>query len=250
MAGIKIGYIPYPAELTDKDWQKKKGLIGKMTKTGIGDTLKKAEALHGKIDFAMIDPAKDNPKDKAELAKGKKAAEDYYKKSILPFSEQLSVVQKTAEKAVKDNAKMPKKSLAAMEAIAKTAANLRVTMKSFDMDARLKEAEERIEKRQQLAAKFLVDSLKKFASGAATFLKDPTPESWGTNIKQQGRSVSNSVKELTAYNAAFWKDFEKFKGFDLGTLKLDDKDPKFGAKASALVKLALVQVKAIASFKP
>ncbi|MCR8724833.1 hypothetical protein [Frigidibacter sp. ROC022] len=250
MAGIKIGYIDYPVELTDKDWQKKKGLIGKMTKTGIGATLKKAQALHGKIDFAKLDPAAENPRNKADLAKGKKAAEAYYKKYVVPFSASLKTVEETAKKAIKQNAKMPKKSLKAMEDIAKIASTLQVTMKSFDLEAAVNEALERIERRQKLAAKYLNDSLKKFVTGAAAFMKDPTPESWLTNIKQQGRSVSNSVKELTDYNARFWKDFEKFKGFDLGTLKLETKDPKFAQKSTAIVKLALAQVKQIAAFKP
>lgn len=93
------------------------------------------------------------------------------------------------------------------------------------------------------------DSLKKFVIGAKAFLSDPTPESWDKHIKQAGRSVSNSVKELENYNRVFWKEFQKFEGFDLGRMKIDTKSPDFADITTKKVKAAAAQVKDIASFK-
>ena len=136
-------------------------------------------------------------------------------------------------------------------AIAKGLGNFAVTCKSIDLQASIKKAEERVAKLNALATKNLTDSIKKFLTGAKTFLGgDGSAGSWESSIKQNGRSVSNSVRQLDAYNKKFWSDFVKFQGFDLGTLKITEDDDKSKEKRKKLVKLAVAQVAAIAKFKP
>ncbi|HPE25012.1 hypothetical protein [Albidovulum sp.] len=251
LAGIKTGYLPYPSILTNKDWQKKKGLIGKMKKTGIGSALDKAEAVHKKIDWAYLAVNRENPANMEELKKAIQEVKNYYAKLIVPYQKALTEVADTAEGAIKDVKKMigGGSVVKAIEAIVKEAKTQRVTLKSFDFEADIKEVAERIERRQQLARVHMNDSLKKFVVGAKAFLSDPTPESWDKHIKQAGRSVSNSVKELEDYNRVFWKDFQKFGGFDLIAMKIDTRSPEFADITTKKVKAAVVQVKEIASFK-
>ena len=248
MAGVSVtAIVEYPKTLTDADWQKKKGLVGKLKKTGLGDELVKAQALHKKIDTVQLLPQ--NPNTEEELLAGVKAGKEYYAKMVEPLRKQLFEVDKVAAKAADTLKKMTgggDASKAAL-AVAKAATDFALTCKSLDMEAPLKEMRDRIVKKNMLAAKFLVESIKKFLVGAKVFLADGSKSSWDENIKQQGRSISNSVKQLDNYNKEFWAEFEKFKGFDQQTLKIsgdDDKDARI-----KLVKKALLQVAEIAKFK-
>ena len=253
MAGIAIVKIlDYPKELTDKDWQKQKGTIGKMKKTGLGSELQKAEALHKKIDATKLDPGSASPGTKEELAQATKDALAYYKSAVGPLQDQLKKVVAAGKAAEATLKKMTGGGSAAKAAaaVAKAADVFGVTCKGLDLPGAVKDAQERIDKKNKLAAGFLNDSLKKFAVGAKAFLPDPTQASWESNIKQQGRSVSNSVKQLDAYNKKFWANFSKFQGFDLGTLKLSGDEDDVKAKRAKVVQLAMAQVKEIAAFKP
>lgn len=251
MAGIDIYSLRYPKALTNADWQKEKGKVGKLTKTGLGDALDKAEAAFKKIDHSTLDPSSNPSKSMEELADKVDKAKKHYAAAVVPFSKELENVIKAAKDA---EAKLKKaigggSAAKAAAAVGKEADVLKVGCKSLDLETPIAKVKADIQKKNDLAAKLLNDSLKKFATGAATFLRDPNKASWESNIKQQGRSVSNSVAQLANYRAKFWKDFEKFKGFDQNTLGIDGEDPATNDKRAKIVKLALVQVKAIASFK-
>lgn len=251
VAGIEPGLfvISCPNTLNDSSWQKKKGKVGKMVKTGLGDELKKVEALLKKVDVVALDPSSIPSKSVEELKVRVDAAKKEYQASVVPLQKQLKAVRDKAEEAVKKLKKMPLGGDAAKAAaqIAKDADVYSVTCKSLDLEGAVKKVMADIQKKNELAAKHLKASLAKFAQGAKTYLGDPTKESWETNIKQQGRSVSNSVAQLQNYRVKFWTDFEKFKGFDAGTLGFEDSD--FSDKGVKLVKAAIGQVKDIAAFK-
>lgn len=250
MAGVSVAAIvEYPKTLTDADWQKKKGLIGKTKKTGLGVELVKAQAMHSKIDTTNLLPQ--NPNTEEELQAGVKSGKEYYAKMVEPFRKQLFEVDKVATKAADTLKKVTgggDASKAAL-AVAKAASDFAVTCKSIDLDGPLKVMRDRIDKKNQLAAKFLMESIKKFLVGSKVFLADGSAASWNENVKQQGRSVSNSVKQLDSYNKAFWPEFQKFQGFDLSTMKLTEDDEKHKSERIKAVKKALVQVVEIAKFK-
>lgn len=253
MAGIPpIDFLKYfSATLTNNDWQKKKGRIGKMKKTGLGPELKKVESLVNKVNMVALDPASSPSKTIEELDKKVASAKIEYQKSVEPLRKQLFVTKSKAEEAAKKLKKMPLGGDAAKAAtaVAKAAGQFALTCKSLDLEAPIAKVKADIQKKNALAKKMLSGSLQKFAVGAKAFLSDPTEKSWGSNIKQQGRSVSNSVAQLSSYRAKFWKDFEKFKGFDTNALKITN-DPEFEKKATFIVKRAVGQVKAIFAFKP
>ncbi len=251
MAGIRPSdfVVSCPATLTDKDWQKKKGTAGKMTKTGLGAELKKLEALLKQVDMNRIDPAALPSKSMAELQNRVEEAKQEYAKSVVPIQKHLATVRKAADDAAAKLKKNPlaKDAVKAATQVSKDAATYAVTCKSLDLVGSVKKAKEDIDRKNDLAAKLLAGSIKKFAQGAGAYLKDPTKDSWETNIKQQGRSVSNSVAQLENYRAKFWTDFEKFKGFDSNTLGLAETD--FADRGVQLVKAAVGQVRSIAAFK-
>lgn len=246
MAGINIAVFTYPTVLTDADWQRKKGTIGKLHKTGLGAALLKAEALWKKVDRGVLDPASTPAKSMDELEQRLQASRNHYKAAVEPLRNEMANVR-TSAKAAEAILKKAVGGTAAAKAAAdveKAAELFQVTCKSLDLEAAVAKVKADIQKKDQLAAQLLAGAIAKFNSGAQAFLAKPSAESWGTNIKQQGRSVSNSVAQLATLRAKFWAEFEKFKGFDLDTLKLGSTD-----KMVEVVKRAVVQVKAIADYK-
>jgi len=252
MAGIRPSdfRINRPDELDDAHWQKKKGKVGKMVKTGVGAELKKLNAMILKVDLIALDPASNPSKTMDELKAKVEGAKKEYMKSIPPIQKQCKSLVGVAQKAEAKLKKVPmgKDASKAAAAVAKAADQYAVTCKSLDLEGSIAKVKADIEKKMALAAKLLNDSLAKFMTGAKKFLADPTEESWNANVKQNGRSVSNSVAQLPALRAKFWGDFSKFQGFDLGTMKLSG-DPEFGKKSTMLVKAAAKQVVAISKFK-
>jgi ribulose bisphosphate carboxylase small subunit len=254
MAGVKASALMvYPKEITDAYWQKKKGVIGKTKKTGLGAELKKCQALHKKVECEKLDVMSYNPKSRDDIEKAVKEAKVHYAKAVDPLRKQLLAAKSTAENAEKILKKAVGGGSAAKEAaaVAKGLGNFALTCKSVDLEATIKEAEAKVNKLNALAAKFLNDSIKKFLVGAKTFMSgDGSAESWNSLMKQNGRSVSNSIKQLDAYKKQFWKDFVKFQGFDLNTMKLDGDDDKTKKTRLKLAKAATAQVVAMAKFKP
>lgn len=252
MAGIDaIQLMVYPKELTDADWQKKKELLSKTIKTGLGAELKKGEALHKKIKTNKLEADCNAPKSKDDLDQGIKDAKAYFKSHVEPLIAQLKVVVSTAKatEAAMTKAKH-KKSAAAAADIAKSADRFAVACKSVDLEATIKRGQERIDRLNMLAANLLNASIKKFIVSAKLFLaSDGNMQSWEDNIKQNGRSVSNSVRQLDNYNKAFWAKFQKFQGFDLPTLGLHGDEPKTKEARLKLAREAVKQVADIAKFK-
>ncbi|MCF6304954.1 MAG: anhydro-N-acetylmuramic acid kinase [Rhodobacteraceae bacterium] len=220
MAGIRPSdlQIRCPAELKNTHWQKAKGKVGKLIKTGLGAELKKLETMLKKVDMAVLDPASSPSKTLEELAKKIIAAKKEYASKVEPLRKQLTVIRTKSESAEKKlkSTPMGAKAAKAAGAVGKAAALYSVTCKSLDMIGSVEKVKADIAKKNALAAKLMNSALAKFIAGAKVFLADPTEASWGKNIKQQGRSVSNSLAQLQNYRAKFWKNFEKFKGFDTG----------------------------------
>ena len=259
MAGISAIQLvkSFPATLTNTDWQKKKGVGGKMTKTGLGAELTKLEKLVKKVDPEDFNPYNGNPnrgqavKTKAQLEKCMLNVKESFRKVILPIRNQVQVVMKKATAAEKllKTTKLGKGAAKAAANITKAASNFLVATKSIDVEPYVKLAKKNIKKLNDIAQKLMAGSLTKFVTGAKKFLKDPTEDSWDKNVKQQGRSISNCIKQLKPYNDRFWKIWEsEYKGFDLSTMKLKG-DPQFDQKATLKVYSALKTVKAIGNFK-
>ncbi|NBZ87387.1 hypothetical protein [Stagnihabitans tardus] len=242
----------YPVELTDKDWQVKKGKLAKLVKTGLKAELDKAEALKKAIDTAALTTEQLAPKTWDDLEKAKAKARAYYKDKVMPYAAQLKVIASVATKAQEKLAKLKMTDAAkAAGIIAKKADLLSVTCRSIDLDAEIEISRKRIQGIYDKAAKELAPSLTKFIKSVTTFVaSDGTNQEWNDLVKQNGRSVSNSVRQLDAYNKEFWADLKKFQGFDTSTMKLSADDDKTKEIRKKLAKAALELVKKIEAFTP
>lgn len=243
--------VRLPDELKDAHWQKAKGLLGKSKSTGVGAELKKLEAMHKKIDATKLDPASSPIKKRDEIPKRKQAAMAYYKSAVVPFMKQLQDVSKIASEAEKKLKKVPGKASKAAATMSKAASTFAVTCKSLDLDSRVAKLEADMDKKDMLAKKELEPSIKKFLVGLKAYMSsDQTADDWSKLIKQNGRSISNSVGQLDVYKAKFWKDFQKFKGFDESGLGITGDEEADKKRRLAILKLVQPQVVAIAKFKP
>jgi len=252
MAGISsTELLNFPKELTDADWQKKKGLMAKAVKTGLGAELKKLEAMHKKLEVEKLEADSNAPKSLQELDEGHKSALAYYRTAIIPLITQLKKVKSTAQETAETMTKKKHKdAAAAASVIADKADKFAVTCQSVDLEASIKRGKERVEKLNMLAAQLLNASIKKFLVSAKVFLaSDGNMESWEDNVKQNGRSVSNSVRQLDNYNKEFWADFQKFQGFDLVTMGLHGDAEETKKERLKVCREAVKQVTAIAKFK-
>jgi hypothetical protein len=253
MAGVPIiKLLEYPRELTDAYWQKKKGVIAKTKSTGLGAELGKAEDLHKKIDTGKLHAGSDGPKNERELQIAYKAALVYFQRTVEPLRHQLHIVRDVAVTAQATLKKVPGAGSGAEAAadIAQKAAIFAALCKSIDMEGPVKDLQARFAVKTDLAAKAIQGSLKSFATGFRAYCaSEQAPSDWNDLILQQGRAVSNALAQLEDYNKAFWAEFHKFRGFDLGTLKLNDETDESKEKRLSLAKAAAAQISAIAKFK-
>jgi hypothetical protein len=170
MAGIRPDVLKkWPAELTDKSWQKAKGLAGKAAgATGLGKVLDTAEKMHKAIDFSQLTP---QAKSFDEIASATKASKDYYAKHVVPLHDYLlKTVQKTADDAATklNKSALTKSAGKAATAISKAALNFATSLKSVDLDAEVKHCEEEIKKQ----LKMYIDPVPKIIGKIDLFLKD------------------------------------------------------------------------------
>jgi len=149
MAGVSATALKnYPQTITDASWQKKKGVIGKTIKTGLGAELKKCEAIHKKIDVSKLNVMAASPLRPADVDQAIKLAKEHYSAVVEPFRKQLLAAKSKADEAEKKLKKAPGGGKSAQEAaaIAKALGNFAVTCKSIDLLADIKAAKERVAK--------------------------------------------------------------------------------------------------------
>ncbi len=181
LAGIKTGYLPYPSILTNKDWQKKKGLIGKMKKTGIGSALDKAEAVHKKIDWAYLAVNRENPANMEEPKKAIQEVKNYYASRSFPTNALTGGCGQQVEGATGGRQEDDRwRGLVGEEgdqAIVKEAKTQRKLRSRGRTKPDIKQGGREIERRQQLAV-VRETTRPQFVVGAFSRRPDPTPESW------------------------------------------------------------------------
>lgn len=97
--GVPAILKKYPAVLTNKDWQQKKGSIGKILgKTGVGEALKDCESTYGTINWDAFDTASLRKADRSQIEKAKAAAQKELK-AVARFAGALDTARSAAKKA-------------------------------------------------------------------------------------------------------------------------------------------------------
>lgn len=248
MAGLDVSEIgAYPKLLNEADWLKKEGPTGKAAKTGLGDEMKKAEALFKKVVIAKLQLPK-APDTEDQLDAALKAVNAYYKTVGEPLIKQLRAVEATAKKAQATLTKVnPVAAKSAGEA-AKAAANYATDWKNLDFTKAVMIARASLLKDNKAENKAIDESIKKFIAGAKKFLEDGSADAWGLHIQTQGENLTKALRANERYVRKFWKQFAKFKGFNLSSLRLMDNDAQSRERRTTLVKTALVQAVSMSKF--
>lgn len=240
----------YPKILTNKDWQKQKGKLAKLHKTGLGDALDKLEALIAKVDIQKLDPASQSGtfKTARDIDDAVDTARDHYRKTVQPAIDQAKAVVKAADAAEKQLKKAAGGGDAAKAAaaVSKAADTFAVTLKSIDLDARVQTARDDLQRKIDTARKLLKQAIAKMAGGIKAFNGAPSFDAWTAVVKQPGRSVSNSLAYIPETQGTLWKDWQStFKGFDESSLGLAASDPEVVTKMQGLLRQAGTQLKQI-----
>ncbi len=254
---MPVGAIIYPVFLTDKDWQKKKGNIAKLTKkTGIGAILEKIEKAYAAVDTNKLDAAGLPPaeRDVPLIQKHLKDALAYYTTAIEPIRKDLSKVRDLAKDTAaewKKSKLIPESSRKAAEELSKAADlfYMRLKSNSHDMEQVFATHQTMIESKMKLlemAKKEIVPTIALLKTALKECLANPTKEQMSadkTSVHQRCRSMCNYIRNNPEWKDKFWKTWQPL-GDEF------HKDIKEGDKEAEQVKAKLaIIIKALAEFE-
>jgi hypothetical protein len=217
----------WPAILTDRDWQKKKGNIAKVAgKTGIGAAMTAAEKAFARIDWLKFDARHMLPQDrdapKIKAAKANCGA--LYKSTVEPARVKLKDLRDVATKQAADwkkNKLIPAATVKHLETIAKTADTLWITLKSNSQvfSSRLATFDvllaEKLKQEQDELAK-INDTIANLEKALGEVARTPTKAAWSTektSAHQRCRSMCNTIRNVPKLKAKYWSTWEKFGNF-------------------------------------
>jgi len=204
-----------PQILTDKDWQKNKGLVAKIVgKTGIGDAMKKMAQAYAAVDWKLMDIAVSSPQGKAKtreslqktfdnaVAEFKSKVEGKLRKEIIAVRE---AAKKTAAEWEKNKA-IPKKSTDHVKEVSKAADFFMVACNANSVGSAIKkdfdDNVKGIEKREEIMAG-LSNKLKKYCGEIVKGLKggvktkeDFNGKFWSENIRGVGTTLPVLAPDL------------------------------------------------------
>jgi hypothetical protein len=244
--------VDYPEILTNTNWQKKKGVVAKLTsETGIGDLMKKCEAEHGKqdfynkftaannIDWRQVDPGKTRDAVVDEL---EPVLVNKYKNAAAPMRKLLVEIRDTAKetaKAWKKKPLIPSASVKHVEAVADAADYLWITMKENSHAVKELFAFEKLradlQKKRLESIKVLGTQITQCENGLKACLQKPTKKTWEDGGAHQGcRSVCNGMAAIGELKKVFYPTWQKFGNFYCNDIP--DNDPEEATKVKAKVK--------------
>lgn len=213
----------YPAEVTNKEWQKKKTLkdkLKKSTKTGLGELLDNAEQKWGAINWNALDVRDAMKKvDKSakyrsikEIQIAKAIGEAELKGPVQLARKALLAASKKASLVVKDG-HLSKEAAAKASAISKKL----LEQEAYLRDLTLQDFDDYVVKFQQLydmEMKKLKASITNLEAGLKAVAKDPTADNWEEQVKQKCRSIGNALGNFDEFKE-HWSVWQKFDGFQV-----------------------------------
>jgi len=229
MPGTVPQPLEWPEELTNKDWQKKKGALAKMAgKTDIGATMTDAKAEFDKIDWTLLEAAQMAIPDRKSIPKikeAKAAAMSHITKviegKVRPKIKEIKELAAAAEAEWSKSKLIPKSSAKHAALVSTTADHYWIALKSnsvtftnlldeYDklVEKLVKHQKDQIELLKPQIEKLEV-SLKACAASPskANYLNLPSkPES----VHQRCRSMCNAISVLPNLKAKYWATWEPF----------------------------------------
>lgn len=233
-AVVAAGYPKYPKILTNKDWQKQKGKIAKMSgKTGIGAQMKELKAKYKAVDWKEMDALnalQGKERTLENLEKFKKSSKAYYQKKVLPVRKEALALSRLADKVAakwKKSKKVPKSSRKHVEKVGAAALNFATAMKSVPdtlILPNIKKSKEMIEKKLDFARKNIGKMINTAQAKIKVVKKDPTKETYKKELHQRVRALCASVgvlPELAKHSKPCARVSSD--GFVVGVKNIDDK---------------------------
>ena len=217
--GIPFVYA-WPKELTNKEWQKKKGLkdkLKKATKTGLGKMLEDAEKEWKKINWDSLDastamkPVDPSAKYKAiqEIAFAKAQALAELKNQVATTRKVLMKASGLARDAAKSG-ELSKDATVAANAISKGLLDQEQLIRTISLDDFAQKAQ-RFQQLFDMQVNKLDGDINNLEAAIKKVLKTPTHEQWNAEVKQRCRSVGNTLGNFDVFKAQ-WKVWVKFDG--------------------------------------
>lgn len=212
--------VAYPAILTKKDWNKKKGTIAKMAgKTGTGPLMDECETEYGKLDPLQFTPDKYGVRlssnDLGSLQAAQKSAKDDWGKAVGKLGKKLHALAKKlkeVETEWKASKVIPKKAAehaaAVQQAANSFAANVEASGRTV-FGPQFEQMQMMMEASIQKAVNDIKTQISTLEKGMAKVSSgEKTVSEWRLHCKQQARSVFNSVYALEDLRAKHGKTWE------------------------------------------
>ncbi len=214
----------WPALLTNKDWQKKKGIIAKIAgETGIGAALNAGEAAFKKIDWKKMDATTIMPaeRDVDNIEAKQKEAAAHYSSVIEPARAKLRDIRDAAASTASEwrkNKAIPSSAVKAVEAIGASASFLATELKdnSSTMKDYGKTFTDMIATKKKNAAeeaKKLEVTIKNLVKALSEATKTPSKQFWSegnTSAHQRCRSMCNAIRNIPELKQPYWATWQKF----------------------------------------
>jgi hypothetical protein len=215
----------YPAECTNKEWQKKKSLKDKWqksTKTGLGELLDNAQQKCGAINWIALDVRDAMKKVDAsakyrsiqEIQVAKAVGEAELKGPVQLARKALLAASKKATLLARDG-KLSKDATAKATSMSKKLLEFEAYLRDITLD----DFDDYVKKFQQLydmEIKKLKASIQNLEAGLKAVAKDPTEKTWAKEVKQKCRSVGNTLGNFDEFRE-HWTVWKKFDGFQVET---------------------------------
>ena len=242
----------YPKILTNKEWQKEKGIIAKLVgKTGVGEQMDKVANKFNAVEWAKFYAKLVCAKEKGVVAtvhvdEKLQQAKDEYRKSVEPLRQELAKLKDVAKKAAelfKKKTAVPKSSTKYAEEVAKAAEQFSAAVKDngvyfTTVEKEFLEERSRIERLEIIAAKAIRSEIANIRMYAKEVETNPTVEKYigeaKTGFHQSVRGVGAALLNLSGD-----KKLEKFKDEVWKKLSGDSFKPKTDGEVLSKVKIVL-----------
>jgi len=204
---VKFDYLTYPTIITNADWQKKKSFLDKSrsaTKTGLGDTLVKAQAAYKKVNFAKMEAGSVLGRITGldAVTQAKLAAQQELDGPVRAAINALMQASRTA-RTTSTNAKLSSTAKTAATAISAKTMEVAAKMESIKLDD-FDVAADKYQKGMILQAKGVVAKLKSAIPKLDSFIskarKTPTSEFLKEGINP-ARDVSQNIVNIRKMRA-------------------------------------------------
>jgi len=199
-----------PEILTDKNWQKQKGLIAKAHgETGIGELMKKLATAFNDVDwqaFNVMETTNATTRTLDNLARLKTLAKAQFPK-LNNYHDAALVLYRQANKIAaewKNSKTIPSSSRKHVENIATNAINLATAIKSFKWDQDFNDLYAQLARAEQVATNMLSGYIKGVKNALVIVNKDPTFECYQKHMHQQVRGLGTNIRSIASLKSTDW----------------------------------------------